>query len=356
MPRERGNDLPRSHPNPGRGSSAPFPKNVSMSQFSTLAFPVLASVEEVVSRSVFVRFHPRRIGPAIASWGGLLDPVSRWEHPCHFFDGTEESVRWIFTLDVANHCFWPDSGAPAWTVHYGGSAYSGYWGLAAALKRAVELGFPVTDPAWLARMGEKDLAAVFSGEGTIPLFAERLHNLREAGSVILSRLGGDIVTLLDGADGSAVRLVLDLVSLFSSFRDEADYRGRKVYFWKRAQIFAADVFSAFSGQGRGRFHDMERLTAFADYKLPQVLRELGVISYRKELAAAVDGLACLEPGSEREVEIRAMTVWAAEKIREAFAERGQSVTAQAIDNWLWQLGQSDVFRKRPYHRCRTIFY
>ena len=101
---------------------------------------------------------------------------------------------------------------------------------------------------------------------------------------------------------------------------------------------------------------MERLTAFADYKLPQVLRELGIISYHPELAARIDALEYLQAGSEEEVEIRAMTVWAVEELRRGFQEHGRKVTSPRIDNWLWQLGQMDAFRKRPYHRCRTIFY
>jgi hypothetical protein len=101
---------------------------------------------------------------------------------------------------------------------------------------------------------------------------------------------------------------------------------------------------------------MERLTAFADYKLPQVLRELGVISYSQGLASRIDAMECLQAGCEEEVEIRAMTVWAVEQLRKGFQERGRSLTSPLVDNWLWQLGQMDVFRKRPYHRCRTIYY
>ncbi len=324
--------------------------------------PVLDSAVEVVSLATGVSFHPEMIEPAIEKWGSLLDAVSAWDHPCHFFDGTERTVRWVFTLDVLNHCFWPDPGDPVWTVVYGGQEWSGYWGLAAALKRAVEWGFPVTDPAWLARAGRQDLERIFSGRGRIPLFDQRLKNLTEAGSVVMSELGGDIVSLLEAASGSAVRLVRDVVSLFPSFRDEAVYRGRKVYFWKRAQIFAADVFAAFGGRGPGGFHDIDQLTAFADYKLPQVLRELGIIGYGPELSSRIDSLNYLDPGSEPEVEIRAMTIHAVEKIRKAFnrIDRthrfGAEVTSPEVDGWLWRLGQIDEFRTRPYHRCRTIFY
>lgn len=328
-------------------------------------FQILPSIERAAAESRSVLFHPERTAPAIARWGHIIGASPSWDHPCHFFDGTEETVRWIFTLDVLNHCFWPDPGKPAWSVLYKGGEFSGYWGLAAALKRAKEHGVPVTDPQFLAGISKAELIEIFSlhGPGSvprseieIPMFAERLANLREAGEVILKKLGGNLMSLFDAASGSAATLCCLIVSHFPSFRDEALYRGARVYFWKRAQIFVSDVFCAFGGNNRGAFADIDRLTAFADYKLPQVLRELGIISYRPELASRIDALEPLEPGSDEEIEIRAMTLHAVERLKEDFLHVGRTLTSPQIDGWLWNLGQMDEFRKRPYHRCRTIFY
>ncbi len=317
---------------------------------------VLPSVERVLARSSLVFPHPERVAPAVAQWGDRIARAPSWEHPCHYYDGTEETVRWIFTLDVLNHCFWPDPGEPVWTVSHAGTSYSGYWGLAASLKRALGSGVPVTDPLYLSRISEEDLERIFSGQGRIPLFEARLRNLREAGQVILSEFGGDIAALVRKASGSAVRLVNSVVAAFPSFRDEAFHRGQPVYFWKRAQIFVSDLHAAFGGKKWGSFADIANLTAFADYKLPQVLRELGIISYAPALAAKVDSLEYLQPGSEEEIEIRAATIRAVEQIRGAFRAVGVEVESARVDAWLWQLGQMDAFRNRPYHRCRTIFY
>jgi hypothetical protein len=319
-------------------------------------FPVLESVETVVSQSRLVRFHPERLQPAVTAWGHLLETHAAWHHPCHYFDGSEETVRWIFVLDVLNHCFWPNVGSPVWTVSYQGEAWSGYWGLAASLKRAMELGYPITTVDYLETITAEDLRDIFAGEGEIPLFAERLANLREAGAVLRARFDGDIIRLVDAAQGSAVQAVRAVVEVFPSFRDEAGYRGRTVYFWKRAQIFVADLYHAFAGMDRGAFRDMERLTAFADYKLPQVLRQLGVITYHPELARRIDQRELLPAGSEEEVEIRATTIWAVEALRAAFQQAGTPALSMHVDQWLWHLGQLEAFRDRPYHRCRTIFY
>ena len=190
----------------------------------------------------------------------------------------------------------------------------------------------------------------------VPPEQERLANLREAGQVLLSRWHGDLIHLLEATRGSAVRTVQEVVASFPGFQDEAQYRGQKVFFWKRAQLFVADVHAAFSGQGWGRYGDIAALTAFADYKLPQVLRELGILSYHPDLAGRVDLRQNLSSGGEEEIEIRAMTLWAVEALKKTFELSGKKVTGVWVDQWLWQLGQLEPFRKKPYHRCRTIFY
>lgn len=319
-------------------------------------FPVLESVSYVLSRSRFVHFHSEYVLPAVRKWGNLLQRDFSWEHPCHYFDGTAQTARWIFLLDVLNHCFWSGKDEKPWTVTYRGRDYSGYWALAAALKAAMESGVPLTDATYLSSMTRQDLDTILCGKGCIPLLDARLANVREAGEVLCSDWGGDIVRLMEHARGSAVQLVMQVVASFPSFRDEAEYKGRHVCFWKRAQLLVADLNTAFSGKGLGHFHDLHLLTAFADYKLPQVLRHLKIISYVPSLERRIDEQDYLEPGSEEEVEIRAVTLWAVEECRRRFQDLGSEVSSTRIDNWLWRLGQLKPFRQRPYHRCLSIFY
>lgn len=322
----------------------------------SLVFPVLDSVADVVARCGLVHLQPEYLRPAVVQWGHLLWKNADWEHPCHFFDGTENTARWIFVLDVLNHCFWPDKGEDPWTRHHAGSDYSGYYGLAGALRAAMESKVPITDSRFLSRITRSELEELLGGKGVMPLCEERARNLRETGEVLLSRWSGDIVNLIEDARGSAVEVVLKIVSSFQSFRDEAVYKGFPVFFWKRAQLFVSDLHAAFGGKGLGRFRDMERLTAFADYKLPQVLRSLRVLTYDHGLESKIDGLEILAPASPEEVEVRAMAIWAVEALKTAFRDEGIHATSTQIDGWLWRLGQLEPFRRKPYHRCRTIFY
>ena len=319
--------------------------------------PVLFSCRSVAERSRFVHVDPLSVSRFLDSRPRLaIPPLHLGPAPCHYFDGTGATAEWLFLVDTINHCFWPDIGAPRWEVSYREEILSGYWALAASLKRAMEEGLAVHRAETLASLDEETLASIFRGRGTIPLFRERLENLREAGRILLERFQGSFLHLLEESGYSAVDLVLLLARTFPSFRDIAIHQGETVHFYKRAQLLVMDLWCTFGGASWGRFADLPALTAFADYKLPQVLRHLGILSYAPDLAERIDSLTPVPADSPEEVEIRAATVWGVETLRQALVDRGHPVISAQLDNWLWTLGQADIYRQKPYHRTRTIFY
>jgi hypothetical protein len=115
-----------------------------------------------------------------------------------------------------------------------------------------------------------------------------------------------VVSLIDSAKGSAAGLVNILARDFSSFRDEHRFEGRRkpVRFLKRAQIFAADVWACFGGESYGAFRDIDKLTMFADYRVPQILSSFGCIYYSPQLQEAVRKGTVLKSGSSWEMQIR----------------------------------------------------
>src|SRR5262249_15123838 len=132
----------------------------------------------------------------------------------------------------------------------------------------------------------------------IPLFPARVVNLHELGRGLMTAYpdNNPVEAFVRDAHRSAARLVERVVSTFPSFNDVTTYDGHEVRFYKRAQILAADLHGAFAGQGLGAFDDLEILTAFADYKVPQVLRRLGVLVYADALAARVDSRVLIPTG------------------------------------------------------------
>lgn len=277
---------------------------------------------------------------------------SEWDASVHFRGDDEQTLAYVFVLDTINFSFW---GEPKWRREHGGQVLDGYWALAAALTAEARSNPAFLLPENLATLDEADLGRVLAGSPTIPLLAERAANLRELGRWIAGHFAGRFAPVVDAASHDAPSLVRLVVLGLSSFRDEAVYKGRVIPFYKRAQILAGDIHGAFGGEGWGRLARLDALTAFADYKLPQILRHHGILRYAPALAAAVDEQRPLPPGSAQEIEIRANTIQAVERMRHVLRELGQEVTSYQVD-WLLWLASQDSGQMKPYHRTRTIFY
>lgn len=113
-----------------------------------------------------------------------------------------------------------------------------------------------------------------------------------------------------------LRSTIKLFYNVTGFRDHTVYKGHQVFLYKRAQIFASDIWGAFKGQGYGELNDIESVTMFADYIVPAVLQQLGVLKYSHSLSRAIESNLEIPSGSEEEVELRACTVHAVEEMRD----------------------------------------
>jgi hypothetical protein len=330
---------------------------------------VLATTLPVTMAAPQVVIDTPRAAVIAAEWSAAPWPDDAWDTSLHFFDNTERTLNWMALLDALNFCFWGEPGQPRWRVHWHGAWHDGYNALAAALSRAVEEGYPLWDAAYLARMSTSSLADILRpdpdehGAATpIPLFDARLAHTRELGQVLLSRFDGSFANVIQAAHGDAVALALLVADAFPSFHDVAIWKGQEVRFFKRAQILASDIASAFRGRASAdgelwqQLTGLDELTAFADYKVPQLLRRLGILTYAADLAARLDRLEAIPAGSPDEVAIRAATIWGVEVLRRALADHGVQVTSSAIDYRLWLAGQTAHDLDRPYHRTRTIYY
>jgi hypothetical protein len=314
---------------------------------------VLSSVRHVVANAEQVHISQEKL-EAVArnvAAGGVVVPA--WNREWHWAGDPEETAMYTFVLDSLNFCFW---GEPRWSVSYHGQQLNGYWALAASLRRAVEEGVPILIPSYLAAMPLHDLAHVLRGTTPIPLLEERLGNVQELGAVLTARYDGRVALLIAAAGGDVVALVRRVTRELSSFKDVAHYRGRLVRLYKRAQILVGDLAASLGGKGLGRFSNLDELTVFADYRLPQILRWWGVLEYEAGLAGRVDARELIAAGSAEEIEIRAHTVWAVELMRRELARLGRVYASYQLDWWLWESSQHMEGEAKPYHRTLTIYY
>lgn len=314
---------------------------------------VLTSTAYVLKHAQHVTLDLRRV-QTVAQMLALREvPVPAWNYDYHFFDSTEKTLTYLLLLDALNFSFW---GEPRWGITFRRKRLDGYWALAAALKRATEENAALLDPRYLADLSPAALARILRGRGAIPLFAERWRNVQELGRVLRDHFGNSAARLIRSARGDAPRLARLVAENFPSFDDATTYQGAPVCFFKRAQILVADIWGSFGGKGWGKFRNLGELTAFADYKLPQILRAWGMLKYRPGLARRVNQRTELAKDSAAEIEIRAGTLWGVEFLREAAARHGRQLTSVQMDWFLWETSQHTVRGIKPYHRVRTIYY
>ena len=315
---------------------------------------ILETTKYVINNSKNVKINLDLI-PEVSSKFNARD-ISFWldETPFQAPDLSEENkLNFMFTMNALNFCYWGD---PKWTVDYQGQQLDGAWAMIASLHRALEEDRPIFNASYLENITEKEVLKVLHGTPQIPLFQERADILREVGAVLNKKYKGKFINMVESASQDALKL-LDLITEdFPSYYDSADYEGTEVVFHKRAQLAIADLYRDFNGQGHGSFRNVDKLTAFADYKIPQTLRKLGVLQYSSDLAHKIDSKEEIVAGSKEEIEIRAGQVWAVEHLKESLRSRIPGVKSMDLDSYLWLQGQKVSSDDKPYHRTKTIYY
>ncbi|CAF3570970.1 hypothetical protein FGSG_06031 [Fusarium graminearum PH-1] len=250
------------------------------------------------------------------------------EHELHPKAKDESTVNFIFTMDLLNFSFWselPDD--ERFAIEYRGKKWTGYWSLVAALQRALDE-----------------------------------NCLREAGQVLCKYYDGAVTELVYAADGSAARLVNLLAQDFNCFRDEHRYEdGKMIRLMKRAQILVADLWACFNGESYGEFRDIDKITMFADYRIPQILMTMGALYCSPSIAAAINDKKMIESGCAWELQIRACSIWCVELIRREILRQhpGAHVNAILIDFFLYDsMKELEAAGKEPipHHRTRSIWY
>jgi hypothetical protein len=313
---------------------------------------ILESVKRVVDKSKLVKINQVNLKRFA---GDYAAEKLTWEDFLPFKPmplNEKEKLAFSIIYCSQNFCFW---GEPKWEINYQEKKISGAYGIMACLHRAIEEGFDILNPSFLETISKSDLETVLRGNTRIPLFDERLNILKEIGRVTNKKYRGDFTKIVDPAGMDALKFIKRLSRDFPSYGDSSEYSRKKVYFYKRAQLLVHDLYMLFNGKNYGAFTNISELTAFVDYKIPAVLRKLGILEYAPELAQKVDNYVLIPKGSVEEIEIRANALWAVELIKRIVMKRANIISAD-IDMFLWLEGKKKSELDKPHHRTSTIAY
>lgn len=314
---------------------------------------ILDSLKPIVDNSVFVSINQQRVNNLAEKLKDV--PLQNWDNTMQFLGNPEETIQYYFFVDSINFCFWNEKGKERWQFQKDGAWINGYYAFSYAIRQAFLKDKNLFDAVYLSQIPFDVFSEIFIGRGELLLLKERYQIIRENFFVIQEKYDGKVVNLIMKAEHNVNTLIKLLLQDFPSFRDVAKFQNQTLYFLKRAQLFPSDLYHAFKGAGYGDFKNMEDLTVFADYKLPQFLEAEGVLVYTYDLRSKLQNQELIKPGSKEEIEIRASTIYACEILLKRLAELGRSLAAGDLDWMLWSLTQKTE-PSLPYHRTISINY
>ena len=274
------------------------------------------------------------------------------------FDSTsvplETLLRYIFTIDTLNYCFWPNQGFE-------------YYSLAKNLYETLMKDKNFFEIDNLVNIKPEQLKEnVFKGE--FNLINERARMIKEVFIIIKNNYKGSCINFIKDCNRDATKLVKKIIDEFCCFRDQAIYKGEQIFFYKRAQILVSDIYLAYLDIKEVKKDTAEydiinftketisQLTMFADYRVPQILKAEGILIYDKYLTDLINNKKEIPHGSLEEVEIRAATIQAIEQIKNLLKLQGKDVMSIQIDVYLWEEGEKIKDKIEPHHRTLSIFY
>ncbi|KDO34736.1 hypothetical protein SPRG_00798 [Saprolegnia parasitica CBS 223.65] len=325
---------------------------------------VRESTARVVAEAEHVKISPAGIAALTekleAVYLGQKDAIHdqiAWDFgDVHYFEDAANdgplTCQYVFVLDALNFCFWPTPDME-------------YEHLARGLKQALTADATIFDADRLATVDATTVASWFAPFSP-PQLDERVRKVRELGAGLARFFDGKAINLIRQAQYSAVEVLRLVLAHFPGFQDHAVYKGNQVFLYKRVQILVGDVWAAYgrrvvvpndpSTHSICGFYDIDRLTMFADYRVPQVLRPEGVLEYTPALEAMIQAKQQIPFGSHMEIEIRACTIQAVEMLHAALVGKGHRIKVIELDWLLWQIGENAKEALPFHHRTLSVFY
>ena len=264
---------------------------------------------------------------------------------------TEKVIAFICVVDALNFCFWPVEKLNL-TKEYE------YDDLVQNLKNLFYNEGDFFKAKNLSEVNSIYLKEKVFDNLDFPLLEERVRSLNELGDFISNVHNGSFVKFIENNDRDCTKIMLDISRGVTTFRDETIYKGKQIFIYKRAQILAADLFSALKElKTQIILKNSDKLTTFADYRVPQILRQLGILEYDQCLSKLIDEKTEIQPNSIEEIELRANTIICVEMIKQAISKNyNRNILSLEVDYILWNEGEKLRKKLLPHHRTLTIFY
>ena len=255
----------------------------------------------------------------------------------------ETIVNFLLVYESIDFSFW---GNPKWTIQADSVNEDGSIALLYAILRYVK-----ENNTDFSEISKEEFAKILKGNVEIPLFEERYKIIRNVSKIVTEKMKGNFYEYVKDIT-SDIELFDLIIRNFPSFKDERTYNCKTIYFYKLAQLLTSDILHIRELK-EGIKVDYSHLVGCSDYKIPQVMRGLGILEYNEELANIIDKKEEIKQNSIYEVEIRANMLIVIDLIKRKLNDR---VCAIDINDYIWGQGKNNSINLKPYHLTRTTNY
>ena len=261
---------------------------------------IIKSCQYVANNSKSVKINETNLEKFI----GKIKKVETIEHwlafsPYNLLDlPTETIINFLLVYEAIDFSFW---GNPKWTINTENGKEDGSIALLYAILKYIK----ERNTTDFSNITKEEFKEILKGNIKIPLFEERYNIIRNVSKIVNEKMSGNFYIFIIREQKEKIKV------------------------------------------------DYSHLVGCSDYKIPQVMRGLGILEYSNKLSNIIDNKKEIEVNSEYEVEIRANMLVAIDLIKEKLENK---VCAINVNDYIWSQGRNKTIELKPYHLTRNTNY
>lgn len=182
----------------------------------------------------------------------------------------DKIINFLLIFESIDFSFW---GNPKWSVKIENSKLDGSIALMYCLLKYIK----EKETTDFSEITEEEFCEILKGDVEIPLLRERFEIVKEISRIVNEKMNGNFYEFTKNITNDK-ELFSAIINYFPSFKDERIYDGQPVYFYKLAQLLTSDILHI-RERKEGIKVEYSHLVGCADYKIPQVLRAMGILEY-----------------------------------------------------------------------------
>lgn len=303
-----------------------------------------STTEYVMKNSEHVKINYKKLDNFIKNI--KCDDLKNWllYNPYDLLElNVEEIINFLLIFEAIDYSFW---GHPKWTIETEEGLKDGSDALLYVMIKYLK----ETNSKDFSNLSLNQFKKILKGNIEIPLLMERYNTIVNINKIVNDKMNGNFYKSIYNITND-IELFDFIINNFPSFKDEREYKGKTIYFYKLGQLLTSDILHIREKLENIKV-DYSNLIGCADYKIPQTLEALGIIEYSEELLDIIENKKQIDVSSKYEVEIRASQIVVLKYIKNKL----ENINSIDINDFLFVYSKKVKSIAKPYHLCRNTNY